>query len=419
MFSLRFLLDENESFLRNSTNISLVTRLNLTDEKAFNSFQVGHANNHLSSLDDHFHSNLSTYANFRSDKQIAKSILIRSSIQILLVVILGISFNQPNFCPNASWNRNATTLIPNKTIGLQSLALFVNTHNTLFIAHRQNGQIFIWRNGSVNPNRTILANLSSPSSLFVTDDEEIFVDNGNLNNRVDKWTSNGTQLPPPMSICSQCFGLFIDSNDHLYCSQYQAHQVVRRSLQDLSSPMVIVAGTGCQGSTATTLYRPWGIFVTETFDLYVTDCDNDRIQMFRSGESNGTTVPINGSNGITIVLTRPSAVMLDGDGYLFILDTFHHRVLRSGPWGFRCVAGCSGFGGSASNRLLYPRAMSFDRDGNLLVLDGDNGRVQKFFLATNSCSCKWNDFVLEKIFLIEWFERRGEKILPFNDAIGI
>ena len=387
-FFLRFLLDENESFLQNSINIALVTRLNLTNEKTLNSFKVKHANIHRSSLDDHFRSNHSTNTNFRSEKQTSESLSIRSSIQILLFVILAISFNQPKFCPNASWNPSAITLIPNNTIGLKPYAFFVNTHNTLFVAHRQNGQIFIWRNGSVNPNRTIMANLSSPSSLFVTDDEEIFVDNGNISNRVDKWTSNGTQLPPPMSICSQCFGLFIDSNDDLYCSQQSPHQVLRKSLQNPSSPTMIVAGTGCNGSTTTTLDRPWGIFVTETFDLYVADCDNDRIQMFRSGEPNGTTVPISGSNGVPITLMRPIAVMLDGDGYLFILDTFHHRVLGSGPWGFRCVVGCSGFGGSLSNQLLYPRAMNFDRDGNLLVLDTDNGRVQKFFLATNSCSCK-------------------------------
>ena len=69
---------------------------------------------------------------------------------------------------------------------------------------------------------------------FVTADEEIFVDN-----RVARWTSNGTELLSPMSICSQCSGLFVDSTDQLYCSQYMSHQVLRRSLQNLSSPTMI------------------------------------------------------------------------------------------------------------------------------------------------------------------------------------
>ena len=93
-----------------------------------------------------------------------------------------------------------------------------------------------------------------------------------------------------MSICSQCFGLFIDSNNDLYCSQYNAYQVLRKSLQDPSSPTTIVAGTGCWRSTATTLVNPWGIFVTDQFDLYVADSGNDRIQVFRSEAINATTV---------------------------------------------------------------------------------------------------------------------------------
>ena len=275
------------------------------------------------------------------------------------------------------------------TIGIQPYALFVNTFNTLFVANRQNGRILIWHNGSVNSTTTIVANLSSPSSLFVNDDEEIFVDNGLTSKRVERWTSNGTQLPSPMSICSQCYGLFIDSNDQLYCSQHDDHQVLRRSLQNPSSPTMIVAGTGCSGSTATQLNGPWGIFVTDQFDLYVADWGNDRIQLFREGEINATTMTINGTNGTIITLWRPRGVILDQDGYLFILDSWNDRVIGSDRWGFRCVVGCSG-GGSASNQLNNPRTMNFDVDGNLLVLDTVNNRVQKFLLATNSCFCKSN-----------------------------
>ena len=273
----------------------------------------------------------------------------------------------------------------NNTIGTQPIALFVNTFNTLFVANRQNGQIFIWRNGSLNLTATILANLSSPLSLFVTDGEEIFVDNGNTSKRVERWTSNGTRLPSPMSISPQCYGLFIDSNDQLYCSQADAHQVLRRSLENPSSLTTIVAGTGCYGSTANTLNYPWGIFVTVKFDLYVADWGNHRIQLFREGEINATTVTINQSNGTVITLTNPTGVMLDGDGYLFIVDSDNHRVIGSDRWGFRCLVGCSGSSGSASDQLYSPRTMNFDRDGNLLVIDPNNDRVQKFLLATNSC----------------------------------
>ena len=308
--------------------------------------------------------------------------------QFFISNLLVRSFNRPRFCPNASWNPNATNVANSSTIGSQPYALFVNTFNTLFVANYQNGRILIWRNGSINPTTTILANLSNPSSLLVNDDQQIFVDNGNTSKRVERWTSNGIQLPSPMSICSVCYGLFVDSNDQLYCSQYSSHQVLRQSLQNPSSPTMIVAGTGCSGSTATQLNNPYGIFVTDQSDLYVADSVNNRIQLFREGEINATTMTINGTNGIIITLWRPSGVMLDQDGYLFIVDSYNHRVIGSDRWGFRCVAACEGLSGSASNQLSSPRTMNFDIDGNLLVMDTDNNRVQKFLLATNSCLCK-------------------------------
>ena len=55
-----------------------------------------------------------------------------STSQSLFSLILAISFNLPNFCPNAFWNPNAITLIPNNTIGSQPY--------TLFVAHPQNAQ---------------------------------------------------------------------------------------------------------------------------------------------------------------------------------------------------------------------------------------------------------------------------------------
>ena len=366
-----FHLDSNSSGLTS-------TRINAGEEKIF--FVI---NERTEFVLIQFLSSTSSLNNDRSsfiDRFLSSNLLVRS-------------FNQPDFCPNASWNPNATTVTDSTTIGSSPYTLFVNTFNTLFVANSQNGRILIWRNGSVNPTTTILTNtnLSYPLSLVVTDDEEIFVDNGNTSNRVERWTSNGTQLPSPMSICSQCSGLFLDSNDQLYCSQHTAHQVLRRSLQSPSSPTMIMAGTGFQGSTATTLNAPYGIFVTDKFDFYVADSNNHRIQFFREGEINATTVPINGANGITITLYRPAGVILDADRYLFIVDWGNHRVIGSDRWGFRCLVGCSGSSGSASDQLLWPRTMNFDRDGNLFVLDTNNHRVQKFLLATNSCDRKWKN----------------------------
>ena len=130
---------------------------------------------------------------------------------------------------------------------------------------------------------------------------------------------------------------------------------------------------------------PRGICVAINFDLYVADCNNHRVQLFRSGTLNGKTVAGSGAPG-TIQLYYPAAVMLDAEGYLFIADWYNFRIVGSGSNGFRCVVGCTGVKGSASNQLSAPTSMAFDRDGNIFVVDMDNNRVQKFLLSSNACS---------------------------------
>ena len=235
-----------------------------------------------------------------------------------------------------------------------------------------------------NLSTTVQANLSYPWGIFVTDNNQIFVDNGPPNNRVDWWTLNGTHLPSPMSTAISCSDVFVDINNDLYCSEGQVNQVLKTSLDNPSSAVQIIAGTGCPGSLPHLLNTPQGIFVTSNIDLYIADSTNNRIQLFRSGETNGITVAGNGSSG-TISLNYPSDVVLDADGYLFIVDQNNARVVGSNQYGFRCLVGCSGIG-SRSDQLASPFALSFDTDGNMFITDASNSRIQKFRLSSNYCS---------------------------------
>jgi hypothetical protein len=115
------------------------------------------------------------------------------------------------------------------------------------------------------------------------------------------------------------------------------HQVVKRWLNDNASTSSIAAGTGTSDSTSNALSNPYGIFVDINFDLYVADAGNHRIQLFRSGQLNGTTVAGVGSPSPTIILNQPTGVVLDADKYLFIVDEYNHHIVRSGPDGFRCI----------------------------------------------------------------------------------
>jgi hypothetical protein len=277
------------------------------------------------------------------------------------------------------------TFATSSIIGSSPRGIFITTNNTIVVPNRSNGQIIIWSNGSFSPPSTILANLLGPWSVFVTGDNQIFVDNNSLNSRVERWTFNETRLESPMLIGTHCAGLFVDINNDLYCSQDNRNQVLKKSLNDPRIATSIIAGTGGAGSTSYMLSSPNGIFVTENLDLYVADFSNHRIQLFRSGERNGTTV-VGATAPGTISLNQPMSIVIDADGYLFIVDRGYHRIVGSGPYGFRCLVGCSQSAGALAHELNEPQFLSFDIDGNMFITDERNGRIQKFLLLNNTCS---------------------------------
>ncbi|CAF1401080.1 unnamed protein product [Adineta steineri] len=302
-------------------------------------------------------------------------------LSVFIGQILGIAYNQPKFCANATWNPAAITFSNSTIIGTNAHGLFVDTNNTIYLADTANDRVLIWFNGSTTPTSIISGGLDLPYGLFITDNRDIYVDNGNTNNRVDKWAFNSTSNVPAMYNCGPCYGLFIDINNMLYCSLYHSNKVIAKSLNTHLNIWNTVAGTGTVGSTPSTLNGQCGIFVDNNLNLYVADTANNRIQKFASGQLNGTTITTG-----TIILNNPTGIILDFDGYLFIVDQYNCRVIGSGPYGYRCIAACSGTYGSSSSQLYLPYSLSFDSYGNIFIMDEYNRRVQKFLLIINGCN---------------------------------
>jgi hypothetical protein len=298
--------------------------------------------------------------------------------------ILAIFYNQPKFSPCASWNPNAITFANITTVGFEPTDAFVDLNNTIYVASRSLNQVLVRSQGSNIPTRNISAGLNSPLPVFVTNNEDFYVDNGQSNGQVDMWTLNATSSVAVMNVTSRCTSLFIDINNALYCTNDGQHQVVKASLNTGSTTVTLAAGSGTRGSGAYMLSGPSGIFVDFNLNLYVADYYNNRIQFFQTGQLNGSTIVGSGSSG-TIALNCPTGVVLDFDGYLFIADSDNNRIVGSGPSGYYCIVGCTNSTGTASNQLYHPQSLVFDSYGNLFVGDNFNNRIQKFVLATNSC----------------------------------
>ena len=302
-----------------------------------------------------------------------------------LFLIAGVSFNLPKLCPTATWNSYASTFANSSTIGAFETGIFINTLNTVYILNGQSGAVQIWVEGSGDPTNTIPSTSSYVYSLFVTNAGDIYLNNHYATSRLEMWRENVGSFLSTLYIGSTCNSLFIDTNQSLYCSVQNSHKIVKRSMNSSDFQVTTVTGGDCPGYLADKLYYPSGIFVSLSFDLYVADSKNNRIQRFRPGQGNGTTVAGSGAP-LTYNLDNPTGVVLDADGYLFIVDCNPHRIIGSSPDGFRCVIGCFTNYGSASDQLANPSRMAFDSYGNIFVTDTSNQRVQKFLLTMNTCS---------------------------------
>ena len=269
------------------------------------------------------------------------------------------------------------------TIGSSPYGIFVDSLDTVYAVSRSNNRIYMWSSKSTTstPTRTLSGGLSQPYSIFVTLAGDIYVDNGASKKIVSKWTENSTNSTIAMNVTGSCYGLFVDISDTIYCSLASYHKVLKSLTNNSTVQVETAAGNGSAGASADQLNSPRGIFVTLTFDLYIADCGNNRIQLFSVSQTNGITIPVNTS------LNCPTSVLLDRSGYIFIVDSQNHRILGSDINGFRCIVGCSMTPGSLSTQLLYPQSMSFDSYGNIYVTDRNNNRIQRFSLNKNLC-CK-------------------------------
>ena len=262
--------------------------------------------------------------------------------------------------------------------------IMIDTNDTVYAVAAGFSSVVVWPSGSAYSTKNISNDLYSPYSVFVTPNGDVYADNGLTGHVVEKWALGASTSTVALYVTTRCGGLFVDLYGNLYCSVSFSHQVVKKSAGADANTSITIAGTGTPGAAFNMLSTPYGIFVDIDLSLYVADSGNNRIQLFRPANLNGTTVAGNGAPG-TITLTCPICVVLDADGYLFITDRTNSRIVASGPNGFRCIAACTGTIGAAANQLHDPHGLSFDSHGNLYITDPGNNRIQKFTLSRNAC----------------------------------
>ncbi len=349
-------------------------------------------------------------------------------------------------------------------------------------------------------NRGGLAALYSPGASAIDANAHLYVVDGN--SRVLGWhdvaaLTNGASAdlvigqpdaffsgctPDPTTLCRPA-GVAVDPAGNLYVAdatsrvlEYDTPFSQGQTFGQLPNLIFGQGGantTGCDqnGLGADSLCDPGGLAFDSAGNLYVADTGNSRVLEYNTpmqktsvlGSGDTTADHVIGQNDFlgfqcadgryedprpsASGLCRPTSVVVDASGNVFVADTNNDRVLEyTAPLGaniaasgavkanlvfgqsdFKHVNCVGGFRAAFANAhgLCEPTALTLDKEGNLYVADSQNNRVLEYFtpLAVTSVAGSGDttpDAVLgQSSFRIHVCHRGTGGGLPRPDASGM
>ncbi len=149
------------------------------------------------------------------------------------------------------------------------------------------------------------------------------------------------------------------------------------------------------GVSANSLDYPWGVMTDKSGDVYVGDCNNNRVLYYPAGSTTATRVYGQGGSFTSNTMNNggvsanslycPEEMVLDSHGNLYIDDEGNYRVLYypAGSTTATRVYGQDGSftsntmnnGGISATSLSGPLALALDGNDNLYVDDDNNNRI--------------------------------------------
>ena len=190
-------------------------------------------------------------------------------------------------------------------------------------------------------------------------------------------------------------GIALDGAGNIYIADWFNNRVRKVNRSGIIST---IAGDGSAGyagdgglAVFASLNYPTGVAVDGAGNVYIADCNNNRIRKVNSSGIISTiagdgNIGNGGDGGLATIanIVSPSGVAIDGVGNVYIADAGNSRVRKVDTIGIiKTIAGngSASFGGDGSAAiyasLKYPSGVAIDGVGNVYIADAGNNRIRK------------------------------------------
>jgi DNA-binding beta-propeller fold protein YncE len=161
---------------------------------------------------------------------------------------------------------------------------------------------------------------------------------------------------------------------YLKCTNSMWRKKIKEYREQLIPMFQFIAKFGSQGSDNGQFNGPYFITTDKQDNIYISDYNNHRIQIF---DSNGQWKQSIGSNGSENGQFRyPLGILFNSRKHMYVVDGSNHRVqVFDQKMQFIMTFGSEG---NENGRFQYPRGISVDADDNIVVTDCWNHRIQTF-----------------------------------------
>ncbi|CAF1569385.1 unnamed protein product [Adineta steineri] len=302
-------------------------------------------------------------------------------------------------CLLSTWNDNGTTIagsedgIHGDSLNLlyKPRDLVIDNNNDIYISDTLNSRLIRYTSNAVE-GYPILNRLSIRGIALSADEQAIYLSTFAFHiERIERINKNGSGVSTvivPTEVFSVCYSLVVRLENTYICDTNNNRVIL---WFNSNSSFDVVAGGNGFGTDSEHLQAPEGIFVDDDLNIYVADTRNHRIQLWKKGTSKGITVagnPLSLAGSGLGELSSPRAVIIDSRGTMFIADAGNHRILqwfKDETQARSILVGSTGTFGLNPNQLNNPTSLKFDTKGNLVVVDSDNNRVQKYLVDNSQC----------------------------------